>query len=435
LSVRTILETESNSAARKMRIAFFLNSFPEISETFVLNQITGLLDRGHDVVIYAKHRGADAPIHPCITRYELLRRTRYLLRPPSSALARRIAALAHLIQQLPLNPAKVARAFPACLRGGRPCKILCTGLSLLPERPCDAVLAHFGTSGARAIRLRRVGALSGRIATVFHGFDMTKKLTKAGRRAYDDLFQEGELFLPISQRWSRSLAHLGCPADRTVVHRMGIDRGMFPFAPREDNPNQPVNIVSVARLVEKKGIEYGLRAVAETSRRHPRVRYTVVGDGPLRPELERLASRLGTLDRVRFLGMRSLDEVADVLRTASIFLAPSVTGADGDQEGIPVALMEAMSSGLPVISTQHSGIPELVEHGISGFLAPEADAAALARHLTHLIEHPELWPAMGEAGSRKIQAEYDIETLNDRLVGLLERLCAVSPAPNPPART
>jgi colanic acid/amylovoran biosynthesis glycosyltransferase len=120
---------------------------------------------------------------------------------------------------------------------------------------------------------------------------------------------------------------------------------------------------------------------------------------------------------------RPHEQVVEVLRRASIFLAPSVTSADGDQEGIPVALMEAMSSGVPVVATEHSGIPELVEDGISGFLAPERDAGTLAVRLGQLIEHPELWPSMGEAGRRRVEADYDIEVLNDRLVDLLERLC------------
>jgi colanic acid/amylovoran biosynthesis glycosyltransferase len=294
------------------------------------------------------------------------------------------------------------------------------------------ILAHFGTNGARALRLRRAGALSGRIATVFHGFDISKKLARAGEDTYSDLFREGELFLSISERWRSRLVELGCPPDRTVVHRMGIDCRKFAFSPRIKDPSGPVEIASVARLVEKKGVEYGVRAVAEVSRRNSSIVYTVVGDGPLRPNLEHLALQLGISDRVRFLGNRPHDEVVEVLRSASIFLAPSVTSADGDQEGIPVALMEAMSSGLPVVATEHSGIPELVEHGISGFLAPERDAGTLAVCLEQLIEHPELWPSMGEAGRRRVEADHDIEVLNDRLVDLLG--CLRTGTPMPPAQ-
>ena len=404
-----------------MRIGLLVGDFPAISETFVLNQITGLLDRGHDVVIYAAKPGEDDVVHRDVTRYELLRRTVYLPRPPSNVVGRCLKAVARLVLQLPSNPTAVARAFRASVQDGR-LETFFAGLRLLAERPCDVILAHFGTNGARALRLRRAGALSGRIATVFHGFDITKKLARAGEDIYTDLFREGELFLSISERWRSRLVELGCPPERTVVHRMGIDCRKFAFSPRKKDPTGRVEVVSVARLVEKKGVEYGLRALAEGSCRGSNIGYTVVGDGPLRASLERLASQLGISDRVRFLGNRPHDEIAEVLRSATIFLAPSVTSADGDQEGIPVVLMEAMSSGLPVVATEHSGIPELVEDEISGFLAPERDVQALAVCLRKLVEHPELWPSMGEAGRRKVEADYDIEVLNDRLVDLLGRL-------------
>jgi colanic acid/amylovoran biosynthesis glycosyltransferase len=418
---------------RKMRILFLVNSFPGTTETFIVNQITGLLDRGHDVLICASQVGTGEVIHRDVTRYELLRKTVYLLRPPSSVVARRLGALNRLVLHLPSNPIAVARAFRVCVQGGRRLKILFSGLPLLAERPCDAVLAHFGNNGVQALRLRQAAALSGRIATVFHGYDISEKLAQEGEAIYTDLFREGELFLPISERWRRRLVELGCPSDRTIVHRMGIDCRKFTFSPRKKDRAGRVEIVSVARLVEKKGLEYGLRAVAQLTRRDSRIGYTLVGDGPLKPDLERLASQLGISDSVRFLGSRPQDEVREILCRASIFLAPSITSAGGDQEGIPVALMEAMSSGLPVVATQHSGIPELVEEGISGFLTPERDAGALAACLGQLIEHPERWPSMGEAGRRKVEAEYNIEVLNDRLVDLLGRLCRGShlpPGPN-----
>lgn len=415
-----------------MRIGLLVGEFPSISETFVLNQITGLLDRGHDVVIYATKPGEIQAVHQDVTKYELLRRTVYLPRPPSRVIGRWLEAMRRLVLYLPSKPSAVAHAFRASVTDGRRLETFFAGLRLLAERSCDVVLAHFGTNGARALRLRRAGALSARIATVFHGFDITEKLARTGDRAYDDLFCEGELFLAISERWRSRLVELGCPSDRTVVHRMGIDCRKFAFSPRRKEPRARVEIASVARLVEKKGMEYGLRAVAEVSRRYSNVEYTVVGDGPLLASLEHLASQLGIFDRVRFLRNRSHEEVVEVLRSASIFLAPSVTGTDGDQEGIPVALMEAMSSGLPVVATEHSGIPELVEDGISGFLAPERDAGTLAVCLGRLIERPDLWPSMGEAGRRRVEADHDIEVLNDRLVDLLGRLRTGTPMPAAP---
>jgi colanic acid/amylovoran biosynthesis glycosyltransferase len=119
-------------------------------------------------------------------------------------------------------------------------------------------------------------------------------------------------------------------------------------------------------------------------------------------------------------GSKRHEEVIQVLTQTHILIAPSVTAADGDEEGIPNTLKEAMAMGLPVISTVHAGIPELVEDGVSGFLVPERDVEALADRLERLVDHSETWAAMGRAGRRQIEAEFDIERLNDELLVLYQ---------------
>jgi len=147
----------------------------------------------------------------------------------------------------------------------------------------------------------------------------------------------------------------------------------------------------------------------------------IVGDGPLRPALDSLVAELGMHNAVRIIGARSHDEVARVMGAAHLFAAPSVTASDGDMEGIPVALMEAMASGLPVVATRHSGIPELVEDRVSGVLVPERDTAALASALQWFVDHPERWSAMALAAHAMVERNYNVERLNDELVTLLER--------------
>src|SRR6185436_3798725 len=201
-------------------------------------------------------------------------------------------------------------------------------------------------------------------------------------------------------------------------HHMGIDCGRFRFRARQKEPGQAPRLLSIARLVEKKGVEYAIRAAARL--RGVDFHYDIVGDGPLRPGLEQLVRELDVADRVNLLGWKQQTEVVQLLEQAHLLVAPSVTGRDGDQEGIPVAMMEAMAMGLPVLSTQHSGIPELVEDGRSGYLVPERDVDALAEGLKRLLTAPEQWAEMGEAGRRRVEADYDIHRLNDRLVGLFE---------------
>ena len=156
--------------------------------------------------------------------------------------------------------------------------------------------------------------------------------------------------------------------------------------------------------------------------------YHVIGDGPLHDELRGLIERLGITAHVQLHGAKSNDDVLLLLDSADVLLAPSVTATNGEAEGIPNAVKEAMATGLPVIATRHSGIPELVEDGVSGYLVPERDAAALAERLTYLNEHSELWRDMGRRGREKIEREFDTRSLNDTLVKLYVGLTNDQPA-------
>jgi colanic acid/amylovoran biosynthesis glycosyltransferase len=181
-----------------------------------------------------------------------------------------------------------------------------------------------------------------------------------------------------------------------------------------------VRVLTVARFTEKKGVEYGIRAVAKLLHKYQRLEYKIAGDGPLRDGLQSLIAELKVGDRIRLLGWKSLDEIAELLQRSDILLAPSVTAEKGDQEGIPGVIMEAFAQGLPVVSTRHAGIPEVVHDGESGFLVPERDVDALAKRIEDLIERPELRFSLGRNGRNFVEEHYDIEKLNDRLVEIYQ---------------
>jgi len=159
----------------------------------------------------------------------------------------------------------------------------------------------------------------------------------------------------------------------------------------------------------------GLRAVAAARRRGIELRYTVIGDGPLRGRLEALAGELGIEDSVSFLGWRLQDAIVEALYDHDVLLAPSITAPDGDQEGIPITLMEAMATGMPVVTTRHSGIPELVEDGVSGLLADEGDYAALADALKRISDSPELARSIGRAARLRVSEIHDADALDEQL--------------------
>ena len=175
-------------------------------------------------------------------------------------------------------------------------------------------------------------------------------------------------------------------------------------------------------MISISRVAYTIRAIARLISSGRRVSYSVVGDGELRSDLEQLIKDLGIESEVLLLGRRNHEEVLRLILDAHVLVAPSVTAANGDQEGIPNVLKEAMASGLPVLSTQHSGIPELVQNGISGFLVPERDVDALTEKLEYFIDHPEKWPEMGRNGRNYVKKYYDINKLNDRLVKIYQQL-------------
>ncbi len=412
-----------------MKIAFLLYHWPVLSETFIMNQITGLLDRGHEVGIYAKSPGAEPVVHTDIERYRMLERTSYygasVERLPANRLVRVATAVGQIITQIHKKPVPLLRSLNA-FEFGREASSLGIFYKTLPfvkngADRYDIVHCHFGPNGNLAALLKKVGAIRGKIVTAFHG-EAGYTGQKRHARGYDLLFEVGDLMLPMSEREKQNLIELGCSPQKIVVHRMGVDLSKFVFTPRQPRSDGEARLLTVARLVEKKGIEYAIRAVASVLEEYPRIEYNIAGDGPLRGDLENLIAELDVGDRIKLLGWKRQEEVVGLVKRADILLAPSVTSKDGDQEGIPVALMEALAQGLPVLSTYHSGIPELVQDGESGFLVPERDVDALAEKLKHLVKHQEIWARMGRAGREYVERYYNIDRLNDQLVQLYRRL-------------
>jgi colanic acid/amylovoran biosynthesis glycosyltransferase len=175
-------------------------------------------------------------------------------------------------------------------------------------------------------------------------------------------------------------------------------------------------------LVEKKGVEYTIRAVARVRESHPEIRCDVIGDGPLRRQLGELIRSLHLEPHITLHGAREREFVQRKMNEAHLFVLASVTAEDGDVEGQGLALQEAQASGLPVVATDHDGFPESIAPDRSGLLVPERDVDALADRLLYLVRHPAVWPEMGQAGRKHVEDHYDAGSLNLRLVEIYEHL-------------
>lgn len=331
-----------------MRIAVLTGLFPVMWETPFLNQITGLIEQGHEVDIYADQPQPGVPAHPDVERLGLLERTYY---PP--ALPQEHGRWQQTVKLIRSHRGRNRRIL---LRTLNPLVFWRRAFSLdqlrrtapfLPVRTYDICYCPFGQDSRKALRLRRIGALTGKLVVAFRGSDLCRYVSQRGSRAYRKVFRAGDLFLPVCEAFARRMIELGCPSSRLKVHHTGINLRRFPYRLRRASPGQPLRLASVGRLVEKKGIEYAINAVAQLSREGFDVTYEVVGDGPLKPELQGKVEQMELTSRVRLVGWRTHTQVRETLDSADILLAPCVRGFDGDEEGIPNVLREGMAVGVP----------------------------------------------------------------------------------------
>lgn len=410
-----------------MRIAFVVWRFPVLSEPFILNQIAGLLERGHDVQIHAINGRPDyeAKKHDLVDRYGMEARTH--LTPPRPE---GWAAIPALVRAMAGPALRRPRAFAKLLvralrqRQGSSMKMLFRAAALLEAGDYDVVHCQFGSLALPVLEFRKAGLLGGRLVTHFRGIDISSYVKDNGADVYDEVFEKSDLFLANCDFFRQKAIALGCPEGKIVTLGSGIDLPRFPFRPIPALAEGEAHLISAGRLVEKKGFVHMIDALAQLRAAGRRVRYSIIGDGPERGALEARIAEHGLEDQVSLLGWRTHQEISDLLSAAHLFAAPCQTAADGNQDAPVNTLKEAMAIGMPVLATRHGGIPELVEDGVSGFLTPEKDAGALAAALGRLLDAPERWPAMAAAGRAAVERLYDAERLNDELVTLYQGLIA-----------
>ncbi|MGG6295107.1 glycosyltransferase [Leptolyngbya sp. AN02str] len=409
---------------KPMRVAFVVHDFPMLSETFILNQATGLIERGHEVDIYTDRIHPSAHAHPDVQTYGLTERTYQLPKVPRSLLLRMLIGCWLLLRYGYRNPLLFLRSLNVFRYGMSVLgfRWVYYAVVLLDKGPYDIVHSQFGTQGFVGMCLTRLMAPQAKHVTTFRGYDISTYVQEHGADSYAELFHAGDLFFANCEFFRQRAIQLGCDPDKIFVHQSGLDLRKFPFVVRSRPSERGVHLTTTGRLVEKKGIEYAIRAVAQLLLTYPDLRYRIIGDGSLRETFQQLIETLQIGHAVQLLGWKNEQEIADILHDTDIFVAPSVTARDGNQDAPVNVLKEAMAMGLPVVSTWHGGIPELVKDGVNGFLVPERNVQALVDRLQALIQCPELAKEMGRAGRHTVETEYNLCLLNDRLVERYQQL-------------
>jgi len=242
------------------------------------------------------------------------------------------------------------------------------------------------------------------------------------------LNQRGKLFLAVSQFIKGKMLEQGFSRHKIIVHYTGVDTDFFCFDGAVKR--EPI-VLFTGRLVEKKGCEYLIHAMARVQASMPNAELVVIGDGCLRPGLETLARE--KLTRFRFMGMQTPETVRQWMNRAKVFSVPSVVADSGDAEGFGMVFAEAQAMGCPVVSFSSGGIPEAVAHEETGLLAKERDTEALSNYILRLLGNEAVWRQMSEAGRNRVCTLFDLKRQTKQLECIYDRVTSQdqsSPSPS-----
>jgi len=297
-------------------------------------------------------------------------------------------------------------------------------LYLMRDKP-NLIHTHFGPSGYNLLKLKSIFKFS--LITSFYGYDLSKLPHQNSRwkSRYKKLFKEGDCFLVEGHYMKKCLTELGCPGEKITVQHLGIDLNQIKFVPRKPKKSGNTYVLIAGSFREKKGMPYAIAAFGKVKQAYPqlKLKLTIIGDstGTLRNEKEKkkildTIKKYELKDCVRMLGYQPYPVFLRELEKHHIFLSPSVHASDGDAEGgAPVSIIEASASGMPVLSTTHCDIPEVIIDKENGYLVPERDTDALVEKLEFLISNPDIWEQMGRKGREHIEKNYNITTQVQKL--------------------
>lgn len=354
---------------KAMKILMLVACFPKLHNVSVMNQITGLIDRGHDVTIYSFSKGDFINIQKDVIKYDLISKM----------------------------------------------------ISKLPDSLDEYDIVMF-QMGHKLFNIRKTHNYKGKIVVCMRGYDITGYL-KEHPNAYNEYFETCDLFLPVCRAFKNLLIKEGCPRDKVVVQHSSIDCAKFKFRKKRLPMRGSINWVSAGRLVEKKGLIYSILAFERLLKKYPNMKYTIIGEGVLKDALKHIVRMLGLQRKIKFVPLLIHEEYINILNKSHIFILPSVTAQNNNQEGIANVLKEAMAVGVLVITTKHSGNAELITNGVSGFLLPERDIDSICYTIEHILRTHELWVPMQVAGAKKVKKDFDKEKESDKLEAILYNLC------------
>jgi colanic acid/amylovoran biosynthesis glycosyltransferase len=399
------------SGAARRPIGYLLKMYPRFSETFVLNEILELERQGVDLRIFSLKEPNDGIVHADVSR----------VRAPVAYVGRPRDALA------------IARAHTRVFR--RSPRRYRAALRAVAARPRPSSVKHFVRAGVIADHVQRehIGHLHAHFASTAASvaiqvhrlcgvpYSVTAHAKDIYRHALDlehlrTKLRHARFAVTVSEFNRRRLAELGRPDAERVYNGLDLRR----FAPNGRRRDDPPLVLAVGRLVEKKGFDVLIRACAHLRDDGTSFRCAIVGKGDQEGALRGLVERLGLRDYVELTGPLPRETLLELFPRASVVAAPCVVGRDGNRDGLPTVLIEAMALRIPVVATPVTGIPELVEHGRTGLIVPERDARALADAIRRLLLEPETTRRLADAARERVERDFDLQQNVARLRSLFE---------------
>jgi len=368
--------------------ALAANGFNKPSETFIRTH-AHYLAPGRTLLI-AERRGRSIPIDAPLIMYS----KRWPI------MVHQNASTASLISSI-MSPSRFLKSRDAYLA------------SILQGFDVKILMAEYGPTAMNLLDATRIARC--RLFVHFHGVDASKMLNTPGIvQDYQRLFAQAAGVIAPSRFIANNLANVGCPVEKLHVVPCGVETEAAVLPAAESD-----HLLSVGRFTEKKSPLSTIAAFALVKKHFPEATLEMMGDGPLYAEAENEVKRLNLQESVSLPGMATQLQVQEAMRRSSIFLQHSVTAKDGDTEGLPVAILEAMAVGIPVVSTLHSGIPEAVLDGETGFLVPELDVEGMAERIIILMKNRAMGRSFGQKGRQRVVEEFSRKVTIQKLQAIM----------------
>lgn len=274
----------------------------------------------------------------------------------------------------------------------------------LKSQKVDVVLAEYGLTAADSLDVIKHLGLP--LIVHFHGYDITnREILDAYKEKYLEVFDYADAVVGVSQRMCEDLVNAGCHPGKITLNPYGPSDAFLDVHPEYKSNH----FLAIGRFVEKKAPHLLLFAFSKVVQQIPGAHLTMIGDGPLLPVCRDLIAHLNLNDNVSLIGVQSPAEIRSHMKESIAFVQHSVTADNGDSEGTPVAVLEAQAAALPVISTLHAGIPDVVLHGETGLLCDERDVQAMAENMLRILSEPELAQKLGISGRHRVRKHFSME--------------------------